>query len=85
MIVILLHCGRLFTFILSFLELLDKLSKRCKFFLVYQIELVDEINEVLEASIQMSFCRKQHYMLEMGVIYVSVYAEQSLENYLDYI
>ena len=35
---------------------------------------------MLEAGIQMSFCRQKHYVLEVGVVNVRVHSEQPLED-----
>ena len=38
---------------------------------------------MLEASIQVSLCREQHYMLEVSMVYVRVHSEQPLEDDLN--
>ena len=38
---------------------------------------------MLEAGVQMIFQAKTHYVMEMAVINMSVYSEQSLEYYFD--
>ena len=82
-IIVFLHSGWLFALILSLLELLYKFSEWCQFLSIDQIELVNEIYEMLKASVQMRFCWKKHNMLEMGVIDMGIDSEQALENYLD--
>ena len=51
--------------------------------MVDKVELINEINKVLEASVQMRLCLQKHNVLKVGVIDVRVYPEQSFENYLD--
>jgi hypothetical protein len=82
-LIVLLHGWRLFTFVLSLLELLNQLSQRGKLFLVNEVELVNEIDEVLETCVEMGLSREEHDMLEMSMVDVGVNSEESLENNLD--
>ena len=47
-------------------------------------ELVDEVDEVFEAGVQVRFCREQHDVLEVRVVNVRVHTEQTLEDHFDY-
>ena len=47
------------------------------------MELVNEVDEVLEARIQMGFSREQHYVLKVSMIDMRIYSKQSLEDYFD--
>ena len=47
------------------------------------MELVNEVDEVLEARIQMGFGREQHYVLKVSMVDMRIYSKQSLEYYLD--
>ena len=40
---------------------------------------------MFEASVEMCLCTQQHDVLEMRVINMSIYSEESLEDHLDYI
>ena len=64
-------------------ELLDELSERGQLFSVNETELIYEVYEMLEASVQVSLCGEEHDMLKMRVIYVRIDAEKSLEDDLD--
>ena len=46
-------------------------------------ELVDEVDEVLEARVQVRLGWKQHDVLKMRVVDVRIHAEQTLEDHLD--
>ena len=62
-------------FILAFLELLNEFSKRSQFASVYQVELVDKVDEMFEAGIEMSLSGQKHNVLKVSVINVSVHPE----------
>ena len=72
-----------YLFIFPFFELLDKFCKRGELPRVNQIELINEIYEVLEAGVQMSLRRKQHYVLEVRVVNVSINSKKSFEYNFD--
>jgi hypothetical protein len=72
-------------FVFSFLELLDQLGQWSKFARVDELELVNEVDEVLEARIQVRLCAEQHDVLEVGVVDVRVHSEQPFENHLYYV
>ena len=57
--------------------------QRCEFFSFHQRKLVDEVDEVLEACVEMRLCRQQHDVLEVSVVDVSIHSEQSLEDHFD--
>lgn len=58
--------------ILAFLELLDELSQRRKLPLVDQVKLIDEVDEVLEARVEMRLSLQQHDVLEVRVVDVRI-------------
>jgi nucleosome binding factor SPN SPT16 subunit len=51
--------------------------------LFYKSKLVNEVNKVFEASVEMVFCTQTHNMLEVSVINVSINSEQSLEDHFN--
>ena len=57
--------------------------QRCQLFRLDQRELVDKVDKVLEARVQMGFSRQEHYVLEMRVVDVCVYSEQAFEDDFD--
>ena len=61
--------------IFPFFELLDELGERSQLSRVHQIELVYEIDEMLEACVEMGLGWEKHDVLEMGVVYVGVNSE----------
>jgi len=69
-------------FILSFLKLLNQLGQWSQFARVHQLKLVDEVNEVLEASVQVGLSTQKHDVLKVSVVNVRVHPEQTLENHL---
>ena len=71
------------TFIFAFLELLYKLGEWCELARIDQIELVNEVDEVLEAGVQVRLGRQQHNVLEVSVVDVRVHTEETLEDHLD--
>ena len=42
---------------------------------------MDEVDEMLKASIQVGLSAQKHDMLEVGVVDVSVYSKQPFENH----
>ena len=68
---------------LSLLELLDQLCEWRELLWVDQLKLVDEEDEVLEASVEMVFRAERHDLVKMSVVDVRVHAEQSLEYHLN--
>ena len=66
-------------------ELLDQFVQRRKLLRLYKLELIDVVDEVLEARVQMSLCREQHYVLEVRVVDMRVHSEETLENHLNYV
>ena len=45
--------------------------------------MIDEVDEVFEASVEVSLRREQHDVLEVSVVDVRVHSEQPLEDHLD--
>ena len=74
-----------YLFIFSFLKLLDEFCQWCKFSWINKIKLIDKVYEMFEASVEMCLCTQQHDVLEMRVVNMSIYSEESLEDHLDYI
>jgi hypothetical protein len=66
-------------------ELLNEFVKRREFFHFHHLELVDKVDEMLEAGVEMGFSRKQHDVLKVGVVDVRVNSEQSLKDHLYYV
>ena len=62
---------------------MDQFGKGRELFSIYEVKLVDEVDEVLEACVEVGLCREEHDMLEVCVVDVSVNSEQSFEDYLD--
>lgn len=62
--------------------MLDELRKRSELLRVHQLELVDEVDEVLEAGIEVRLRREQHDVLEVGMVDVCIHSEEPLEDYL---
>ena len=67
-------------FVFSFFELLDQFCQWCKFSLINKVELINEIYEMLEACVEMSFCTQEHNMLEVSMINMRINSKKSLEN-----
>ena len=49
--------------------------QRREFFLLYELELVDEVDEVFKACVEVGLCGEQHDVLEVGVVDVGVDSE----------
>jgi hypothetical protein len=62
---------------------LNQLGKGRELFGIYEVKLVDEVDEMFEARVKVSLCREEHDMLEMCVVDVSIHSEETLENDLD--
>ena len=62
---------------------MDQLGKGRELFGIYEVKLVDEVDEVLEARVEVGFCREEHDVLEVCVVDVSIHSEETLENDLD--
>jgi hypothetical protein len=62
---------------------LDQLGKGRELFGVYKVKLVDEVDEMLEARVEVSLRREEHDVLEVCVVDVSIHSEETLENDLD--
>ena len=63
--------------------MLDQFGKGRELFSIYEVKLVDEVDEVLEACVEVGLCREEHDMLEVCVVDVSIHSEETLENDLD--
>ena len=57
--------------------------QRCEFLGFDQRELIDEVDKVFEAGVEMSFRREKHNVLEMSVIYMCIDSEKSFKYDLD--
>jgi len=55
----------------------------CQLLCLDQRELIDEVDEVLEASVEMGLSAQQHDVLEVGVVDVSIHSEKTFEDYFD--
>lgn len=64
-------------------ELLDELVERGELFHFDHLELVDEVDEMLEAGVEVSLCAEQHHVLKVGVVDVRVDSKKSLEDHSD--
>ena len=62
---------------------MDQLGKGRELFGVYKVKLVDEVDEMLEARVEVSLRREEHDVLEVCVVDVSIHSEETLENDLD--
>ena len=62
---------------------MDQFGKGRELFSIYEVKLVDEVDEVLEACVEVGLCREEHDMLEVCVVDVSIHSEETLENDLD--
>ena len=71
-------------FILTTSKSVNQIRQRCHLSLVHQVELFNEIEEVLEACIQMCFFSQRDDFLEMGVVDMSVDSKEALEDLLHY-
>lgn len=60
-----------------------KLIQRCKFFLVYEIELVDEKEEMSIARVQMGFDAQGAYLIKVIAVYVRVDPEETADDGAD--
>ena len=63
--------------------MLDQFGKGRELFGIYEVKLIDEVDEVLEARVEVGLCREEHYVLEVCVVDVSIHSEETLENDLD--
>lgn len=55
-----------------------------EFFSFHERKLVNKVDEVLKACIQVRLCRQKHYVLEVSMVDVCIDSEQSLEDHFDY-
>ena len=62
---------------------MDQLGKGRKLFGIYEVKLVDEVDEMLEARVEVGLCREEHDVLEVCVVDVSIHSEETRENDLD--
>ena len=62
---------------------MDQFGKGRELFSIYEVKLVDEVDEVLEACVEVGLCREEHDVLEVCVVDVSIHSEETLENDLD--
>ena len=62
---------------------MDQFGKGRELFGIYEVKLIDEVDEVLEARVEVGLCREEHYVLEVCVVDVSIHSEETLENDLD--
>ena len=65
--------------------MLDEFCQRSELAGIYKVELINEVDEVLKAGVQVGLSSQEHYVLEVGVVYVGIHAEQSLKNNLNYV
>lgn len=57
--------------------------QRCKFLGLDQGKLVDKVNEVFEAGVEMRLSGEEHDVLEVRVVDMCVDTEQTLKDHLD--
>ena len=57
--------------------------ERREFFGLDKRELVDKVDKVLEAGVEMRLCAQEHNVLEVCMVDVRVNTEQALEDHLD--
>ena len=62
---------------------MDQFRERSKLLGIDEVELVDEVDEVLEAGVQVRLGREEHDVLEVSVVDVSIDSEETLEDDLD--
>ena len=62
---------------------MDQFGKGRELFSIYEVKLVDEVDEVLEACVEVGLCREEHDVLKVCVVDVSIHSEETLENDLD--
>ena len=72
-----------YLFIFSFLKLLDEFCQWCKLSRIDQIKLVNKVYEMLEAGVEMCLGTQKHDVLEMRVVDMSIYSEESLKDHFD--
>ena len=60
--------------------MLDQLGKGLELYGIYENKFVDKVDEVLEASVEVVFCREEHEVVEVCVVDVSIHSEETLEN-----
>jgi hypothetical protein len=65
-------------------QVLDQFSQRLQLLLIDEIELANEVIIVLEARVQVRLFAQTDNFVEVTVINVRVYSEQSLEDGLDH-
>ena len=62
----------------------DELLKRLQLLLIrYEVEFINKVHVVLEASIEMGFSTQGRHPLKVAVVNVGIDAEQALEDVLD--
>lgn len=66
------------------LELLYQFRKRRQLLLLHQLELINKENKVLEAGVQVVLQTQRQNHLEVRMVYVRVYTEETLEDGLDH-
>ena len=59
---------------------MDQLGKGLELYGIYENKFVDKVDEVLEASVEVVFCREEHEVVEVCVVDVSIHSEDTLEN-----
>ena len=62
---------------------MDQFGKGREFFGIYEVELVDEVDEMLEARVEVSLRREKHDVLKVRVVDVCIHSEETLENDCD--
>ncbi len=75
--------NRLDVLLFAGFELLDEFGERGEFFGVDEFVLVDEKDEVLEAGVEMVFEPQTHHVVEVAVVNMRIYSEQSFEYHFD--
>lgn len=61
-------------------ELLNQLIQWCQFTLVNQIKLLNEEDEMLKASVEVSLLTQLHHLTEMLMVNVRIHAKETLKD-----
>lgn len=59
--------------------MLDEFGQRCQFLLLHQLELVDEVDKVLEARVEVVLEPQRQDLLEVRMVDVRVHSEHPFE------
>ena len=60
-------------------ELFNELLEWCELSALYQVELLDEVDEMFEGGVEVSLLAQLHHLLEVLVVDVCVHPEQPLQ------